>query len=93
MFIRRKSNHFSGGETFSENLSEVICKESNLADDSKVGIEKLWKYTDVANFLDVSIRSVKRLVSSDRIPYSRVGTSIRFCPWALREWSQKGGSR
>lgn len=58
-----------------------------------VGIEVMWKYSDAAKFLDVSIRTIKRLVKDDSIPYTKIGTSVRFCPWKLREWSQKGGSR
>lgn len=92
MFIRGKTSHLNDFG-LSENLSEFINDENNFVDKRRIGIEKLWKYADVANFLDVSIRSVKRLVRSEGIPYSKVGTSIRFCPWALREWSQKGGSR
>jgi excisionase family DNA binding protein len=54
---------------------------------------RAWRYRHVAQFMDVSMRHVKRLVKADRIPYSKVGTSVRFCPWKIREWLEKGGSR
>lgn len=56
--------------------------------------EKLaWSVEDVARTLDVSVSHVYHLVSSDKIPYAKVGRIVRFSPAKISEWLQKGGSR
>jgi len=56
--------------------------------------EKLvWSVEDVAKELSISVRHVYRLISEDRIPYSKVGRLVRFSPVKIAEWLQKGGTR
>ena len=56
--------------------------------------EKLvWSVEDVAKELSISIRHVYRLISNDKIPYSKVGRLVRFSPTKISEWLQKGGTR
>jgi excisionase family DNA binding protein len=56
--------------------------------------EKLvWSVEDVARELSVSVRHVYKLMSSNKIPYSKVGRSVRFSPVKIAEWLQKGGTR
>jgi excisionase family DNA binding protein len=56
--------------------------------------EKLvWSVDDVAKELHVSSRHVYKLVSRDKIPYSKVGRLVRFSPVSICEWLQKGGTR
>lgn len=64
-------------------------KESSIFDNE---IESLWRYRDVARFLRVSERTVMRGVQANKIPFASVGDSIRFCPWVLKSWAEKGGS-
>jgi excisionase family DNA binding protein len=49
----------------------------------------VWSVEDVAKELSVSTRHVHRLVSSDKIPYAKVGRLVRFSPVKLSEWLQK----
>jgi len=53
----------------------------------------VWSVEDVARELSVSQRHVFRLVSSDQIPYCKVGRVLRFSPVKISEWLQKGGTR
>ncbi len=56
--------------------------------------EKLvWSVDDVARELSVSVRHVYKLMSGNKIPYSKVGRSVRFSPVKIAEWLQKGGTR
>lgn len=52
-----------------------------------------WDAKDVARELKCSLRHVFTLVSERRIPYSKVGRLLRFSPYKIREWLEKGGTR
>ena len=54
-------------------------------------IEKLWSYGKAANFLDISVRTLKRRVKSRRIHFVKFGRRVLFVPWILREQVSKGG--
>ena len=57
-------------------------------------IDKLvWTANDVARELHVSVRYIYKLISSDRIPYAKVGRLVRFSPVKVIEWLKKGGTR
>lgn len=53
----------------------------------------VWTAEDVARELNVSSRYVYKLVSMDRIPYSKVGRLVRFSPVRVIEWLNQGGTR
>lgn len=53
----------------------------------------VWSVEDVAKELSISVRHVYRLISNDKIPYSKVGRLVRFSPTKISEWLQKGGTR
>ena len=53
----------------------------------------VWSVEDVAKELSISIRHVRRLISSDKIPYAKVGRCVRFSPAKISEWLLKGGTR
>jgi len=53
----------------------------------------VWSVHDVARELSVSVRHVRKLISSNQIPYSKVGRLVRFSPVKITEWLQKGGTR
>lgn len=60
----------------------------------EVVFEKIvWSVDDVARELKVSVRHVYKLVSNDKIPYSKIGRLVRFSPVRIGEWLQKGGTR
>jgi len=56
-------------------------------------IKLVWTVEDVAKELKCSPRHVRKLVSDDRIPFSKVGRLVRFSPMRLSEWLRKGGTR
>lgn len=61
---------------------------------SELVFDKLvWSVADVAKELSISVRHVYRLISSDKIPYCKVGRLVRFSPVKISEWLQKGGTR
>ena len=53
----------------------------------------VWTADDVARELNVSVRYVYKLISSDRIPYAKLGRLVRFSPVKVIEWLKKGGTR
>ena len=53
----------------------------------------VWSVEDVAKELSISVRHVYRLISMDKIPYAKVGRTVRFSPVKIVEWLQKGGTR
>ena len=53
----------------------------------------VWTVNDVAKELFCSTRHVKRLVSRNEIPYSRIGRLVRFSPSQVHSWLSKGGTR
>ena len=68
---------------------------SSLEDlSSSAFFEKLvWTVSDVAQALNCSERHVRKLVSKDKIPFSKVGKSVRFLRNEILEWLHKGGTR
>ena len=61
---------------------------------SELIFDKLvWSVEDVARALSISVRHVYKLISMDRIPYAKIGRSVRFSPVKITEWLQKGGTR
>lgn len=61
---------------------------------------RLWRIQDVARYLDIHESTVRRWVKSGAIPHSRLGrrgaeggTTLRFDPEAVREWSRSTAFR
>jgi len=54
---------------------------------------RLLTLREVAEYLAVSERTVRRLVAAGELPCLRVGSQIRFVPATLLRWisAQKGG--
>ena len=74
--------------------SPTHMMSSSPASPQDVLFEKLaWSVDDVARTLGVSVSHVYHLVSSDKIPYAKVGRIVRFSPAKISEWLQKGGTR
>lgn len=51
-------------------------------------IERLWRVTEVAAYLGKSPRWVRGEVAAERIPYLRIGRSLRFEPSAIRSYAR-----
>jgi excisionase family DNA binding protein len=47
---------------------------------------KLLDYEELADWLNDSIRDLRRLVQEGRIPYLKVGHFVRFDPEQVRQW-------
>ena len=47
---------------------------------------KLLDYEELADWLNDSVRHLRRLVQEDRIPYLKVGHFVRFDPEQVRQW-------
>jgi excisionase family DNA binding protein len=50
------------------------------------GGQALLDYRQLAEWLNDSIRHVRRLVEEDRIPYIKVGHFVRFDPQDIAVW-------
>ncbi len=53
----------------------------------------VWTTKDVHSALQCSERHIRELVSSDKIPYVKVGRLVRFYRDDVLEWLKKGGTR
>lgn len=49
--------------------------------------EALWTTEDVAGFLSVSERTVRAWQQGRRIPFLKIGGTIRFVPDEIRDWA------
>jgi excisionase family DNA binding protein len=55
----------------------------------------LLDYQELSDWLNDSVRHLRRLVDENRIPYIKVGHFVRFDPVAISEWlasNQRGAS-
>src|SRR5690606_27522535 len=52
----------------------------------------VWTVDDVAKQLKVSKRHIFRLVKDRKIPYAKVGRSLRFSPRKIAIWIDGGGT-
>lgn len=46
----------------------------------------LWTYEDLAEYLNVSVRTAKRWTRERGIPHLRSGSIVRFDPDEVRAW-------
>ncbi|MBI1859820.1 MAG: helix-turn-helix domain-containing protein [Deltaproteobacteria bacterium] len=53
----------------------------------------VWTIEDLARELKISVRNVYRLTSQDKIPFSKIGKSVRFSPDQIEEWLRRGGTK
>jgi len=53
----------------------------------------VWTVDDVAKELNCSTRHVRKLVSKNRIPFSKVGRLVRFSPFKISAWLHNGGTK
>jgi excisionase family DNA binding protein len=53
----------------------------------------VWTTKDVCSVLNCSERHIRELVSSDRIPYVKVGRLVRFYRDDILGWLKQGGTR
>lgn len=74
-------------------ISRIQSLESPGESQGGVFEKSVWSVEDVARELSISVRQVYRLISSDQIPYAKVGRLVRFSPARISEWLQKGGTR
>ncbi len=51
--------------------------------------KKLLTVEQVAKAMQVSVKTVYRLVTENKIPSLRVGSSIRFDPDKIQEWQNQ----
>ena len=48
--------------------------------------DSLWGIDDVADFLRISDRSVRRRMKEDGLPHRWIGGKLRFIPDEVSEW-------
>ena len=75
-------------------MGDITQKPTGARVPGELVFEKqVWTTEDVARELNISSRYVYKLISEDRIPYSKVGRLVRFSPVRVIEWLQNGGTR
>jgi len=52
---------------------------------------RLWMLEDVAEYLQLTEKAVRRRVERETIPYRKVGRLLRFDPAEIREWTRVEG--
>lgn len=57
------------------------------------GNEGLWGYAEVAEYLGMSPKTVRRWANERRLPVVKVGALNRFRPEDIREWVKKNTKR
>lgn len=63
-------------------------KDQNTGNELSLS-DGLWDYKDCGRFLKRSVNTLRRDVMFKRIPFIRIGRSIRFSPEAIREYLAK----
>ncbi len=53
--------------------------------------EPLWTTEDVARFLSVSQTTVRSWQQGHRVPFVKIGGTIRFIPADIRQWVAEHG--
>lgn len=83
----RKENLFPKDFDFCMNCSvQTFSENTESSTENDVIFDKLvWTINDVAKELKCSVRHVYKLISDDRIPYSKVGRLVRFSPAKVHE--------
>jgi len=71
----------------------AIALDAPAAAPGQAGSERLLTLREVADYLAVSERTVRRLIAADDLPCLRIGSQIRFDPATLLRWisARKGG--
>ena len=46
----------------------------------------LWRYRDLANYLQISEHKIRRDVMARKIPFTKIGKCVRFVPEEIKEW-------
>ncbi|HSH59106.1 MAG TPA: helix-turn-helix domain-containing protein [Acidimicrobiales bacterium] len=49
--------------------------------------EPLWTASDVAEFLSISERTVRAWQLDHKLPYLKIGGTVRFIPEEIRTWA------
>ena len=70
--------------------NDINMEPSLLFENSIIG-ERVWKVTDVANYVGFSIGHVYNLKSQGKIPYRKCGKLLRFIPQEIIDWLNEGG--
>jgi excisionase family DNA binding protein len=52
----------------------------------KTASTRLLDYQELADWLNDTVRHLRRLVDEDRIPYVKVGHFVRFDPDRISQW-------
>lgn len=55
--------------------------------------ERLWNVEEVATFLAVSPTTVRAWQQARRLPFVKIGGTIRFVPEEVREWLAQGDGK
>lgn len=48
-----------------------------------------WNYQDLAQYLGVSVQKLRQDVMKKRIPYTKLGRSVRFDPLVIQKWFEE----
>jgi excisionase family DNA binding protein len=88
-FPRYEAAGLPGSSRVDRYLATSTTKGSQVTSTQRSTIAssvKLLDYEELADWLNDSIRHLRRLVQEGRIPYLKVGHFVRFDPDQVRQW-------
>jgi excisionase family DNA binding protein len=70
--------------------TKITSPANKLFDNKIPEDEKLLTRQEIADFLQVSIKTIDKKVMLNEIPFFKIGKSVRFSKQRVLEWSERG---
>jgi len=73
---------------YPDRMAEVEKRKKRLHDSKEFEEDKILNREEAAEFLNLSISTLDRLVKTNSVPYARVGNRVLFSKFRLQDWMQ-----
>ena len=70
-------------------MSCIDIKKNIISDEDPLIDNQLWSIDRLAQYIDVSISTIRDWVYKRKIPFVKLGRHIRFKPSDISDWIQK----
>jgi excisionase family DNA binding protein len=67
-------------------VEDGVIKNKSHVDILELERKPVWRYSDVAAYLDISESMVRQWVMNKMIPHYKIGKSVRFDRVELKKW-------
>jgi predicted DNA-binding transcriptional regulator AlpA len=71
------------------NSKSIRPNDQNMGiedEQEKINFERLWRFKDVAEYLQLSEHTLRRLTAGNFIPHVKFYRAVRFQPGVIRNW-------